>query len=245
MDESGVSLVDAPRRVALFGGSFDPPHWGHLAVAKAARAALRLDSILFAPVGTQPLKPQGASASFEQRLAMTQLAIAEESTFCVSLADEPKTDGAPNYTCGTLQAVRAQLPASAQLFFLMGADSLAGFRRWHRADEIPFIASLVVASRPGERIDDLKALFPSGLRIEAASNALAPSNGASGQLRTYTLRSPAGECAPFYLLPDVEVEVSASQIREQIREPDLFDAEVAAHLPIPVLEYIRRNKLYL
>jgi len=206
---------------------------------------LRLDSVLFAPVGTQPLKPQGAAASFEQRLAMTHLAIAGEPAFSVSLADEPKTNAAPNYTWATLQAVRAELPANTQLFFLMGADSLAGFRRWHRANEIPFIASLVVASRPGERMDDLKALFPSGLRIEPAPNALPASNGAGGQLRTYSLRSPAGDSAPFYLLPDVEVEVSASQIREQIREPDLFNAQVAMNLPIPVLEYIRSNKLYL
>jgi len=63
---------------AYFGGSFDPPHCGHIAVALAARAALALDTVLFAPVGAQPLKPSGPSASFEHRLAMTRLAIAGE-----------------------------------------------------------------------------------------------------------------------------------------------------------------------
>ena len=58
-------------RVAFFGGSFDPPHLGHLAVARAARQALRLDRVLFAPVGAQPLKPKGSTASFPDRLAMT------------------------------------------------------------------------------------------------------------------------------------------------------------------------------
>ena len=64
-------------RVAFFGGSFDPPHCGHLAIARAARGALALDRILFAPVGLQPLKQHGASASFADRVAMTRLAIAE------------------------------------------------------------------------------------------------------------------------------------------------------------------------
>src|SRR5271157_1284328 len=90
------------RRVAFFGGSFDPPHLGHLAVSRAARAALSLDTVLFAPVGTQPLKPHGSTAGFEDRVAMTKLAIAGEPGFAVSLADEPAPSGAPNYTLETL-----------------------------------------------------------------------------------------------------------------------------------------------
>src|SRR5580698_1179182 len=66
------------RRVAFFGGSFDPPHLGHLAIARAARKALELDTVLFAPVGTQPLKAQGATASYQDRLEMTRLAITGE-----------------------------------------------------------------------------------------------------------------------------------------------------------------------
>src|SRR5690348_8506002 len=89
-------------RVAYFGGSFDPPHLGHLAVARAARAALRLDVVLFAPVGAQPLKTQGATASFEDRVAMTRLAIAEEPGMSLSLADAPMSTGAPNYSIDTL-----------------------------------------------------------------------------------------------------------------------------------------------
>jgi nicotinate-nucleotide adenylyltransferase len=216
---------------------------GHLAVAHAAKAALGLDSVLFAPVGAQPLKPFGSTASFEQRLAMTELAIAGDSSFSISLADEPRANGAPNYTWGTLQTVRNELPTEAELFFLMGADSLAGFRRWFRAEEIPFVASLVVASRPGEEIGDLKALFPSGLSIEAAPNP-APSDS-TARVQAYTLRGSGGNRATFYLLPDVEVEISASQIREQIRDPGWSSGEATNHLPFPVLEYIRNNKLYL
>src|ERR1019366_5402072 len=89
-------------RVAFFGGSFDPPHLGHLAIARAARDAFHLDTVLFAPVGAQPLKPEGSSASFEDRLAMTRLAIEGQPGFELSLADAPKpSDGRglkPNYT---------------------------------------------------------------------------------------------------------------------------------------------------
>jgi len=85
-----MEQLAAGRRVAFFGGSFDPPHFGHLAVARAARAALELDAVLFAPVGVQPLKPSGSTASFEDRVAMTRLAIAGEERFEVSLADAPR-----------------------------------------------------------------------------------------------------------------------------------------------------------
>jgi nicotinate-nucleotide adenylyltransferase len=124
------------RRIAFFGGSFDPPHLGHLAVARAARTALALDAVLFAPVGSQPLKPQGSTASFEDRLAMTELAIAEEPGFELSLADEPKPSGAQLYCRHSWICVPALGPDGA-LFCLMGADSFFGLRRWHRSSEIP------------------------------------------------------------------------------------------------------------
>jgi nicotinate-nucleotide adenylyltransferase len=82
---------------------------GHLAVARAARTALALDAVLFAPVGSQPLKPQGSTAGFEDRLAMTKLAITGEPEFEISLADEPKLSGKPNFTVETLEGLRAGL----------------------------------------------------------------------------------------------------------------------------------------
>ena len=234
--------------VAFFGGSFDPPHLGHLGVARAARAALSLDTVLFAPVGTQPLKPQGTEASFEDRLAMTRLAIAAEPGFALSLADAPKQSGAPNYTLETLIALRAQLPPGNTLFCLMGADSFAGFRRWHRAAEIPFVAPLIVASRPGQPMDNLDSALPNGLTMEHVSG---PDRVASAiALRLYVMRNPVGQQAPFYLLPGLHIDISASDIREQIRLFRPSPAEAAAQyphpalLPPPVLEYIRAHHLY-
>src|SRR5579862_2473647 len=135
-------------RVAFFGGSFDPPHLGHLAVARAARELLQLDRVLFAPVGAQPLKPLGSTADFSDRVAMTGLAIAGERGFEVSLIDAPRADGQPNYTLETLSTLRAGLPQGGCLFCLMGADSFTSLRHWHGGAEIPFTASLIVASRP-------------------------------------------------------------------------------------------------
>jgi nicotinate-nucleotide adenylyltransferase len=242
MNGPDILALSAPRRVAYFGGSFDPPHLGHLAVARAAKRALELDTVLFAPVGAQPLKPLGSRASFEERLAMTGLAIAGMPGFSISLADEPKSSGTPNYTWGALQAVRGDFPAGTQLFLLMGADSLAGFRRWFRAAEIPFMASLIVASRPGECVEDLKALFPPGLSVEAtAGPAMAL---ASGDMRPYVLRNSSGDTAMFYFLADVEVEISASQIREQLQDPLHPVTGADSLLPAAVSDFIRAHGLY-
>ncbi|MGA2084712.1 MAG: nicotinate (nicotinamide) nucleotide adenylyltransferase [Terracidiphilus sp.] len=242
MDELIGQPPQGGGRVAFFGGSFDPPHLGHLAVARAARAALGLDPVLFAPVGAQPLKPHGSTASFEDRLAMTRLAIAGEPGFAISLADAPKPSGTPNYTLETLLGLRAELPPDGALFCLMGADSFAGLRRWHRSAEIPFVAPLIVASRPGESLSDLKAALPEGLTVEAV-----PGPGGVGleiEVRSYLLRNPAGDSAPFYLLPGLEVEISASEIREQVRAAAGGRAPERELLPAPVSAYIRAHGLY-
>jgi nicotinate-nucleotide adenylyltransferase len=235
-------------RVAFFGGSFDPPHLGHLGVARAAQAALGLDTVLFAPVGAQPLKPQGSTASFEDRLAMTRLAIAGDPGFAVSLADAPMSSGIPNFTLETLLKLHAELQPEGVLFCLMGADSFAGLRRWHRAAEIPFVAPLIVASRPGEQLDDLKAALPAGLEIEAAGEP--DWKGSEIEIRCYSLRNSAGDSAPFYLLPGLEIEISAREIRDQLRVCGLAETEAEswrpkrALLPDAVSEYIRAHGLY-
>ena len=225
----------AQLRVAFFGGSFDPPHLGHLAAARAAQSALALDRVLFAPVGTQPLKPDGASASFEDRVAMTRLAIAGEPGFEVSLLDSPRPLGQPNYTLDTLRTFRLLNPAT-QLFLLLGADSFALLRNWRGAAEIPFIAAIVVVSRPGQHVDDVARFLPAGVTVVQADGL--PEAGAGAEIRTYTLSNSNGETAPFYLLPDLYVPISASQVRAQTR------AGAPSPLPPAVADYIREHQLY-
>ena len=204
--------------------------------------------MLFAPVGSQPLKPHGSTASFEDRLAMTRLAIAGVPGLSISLADAPKPSGAPNYTLETLESLRAALPPGSSLFCLMGADSFLGLHRWRRADEIPFVAPLIVASRPGQPLDGLRAALPSGLTIETAPEAPLGTSAAKPEVRSYILHNLARETSPFYLLPGLDVEISASQLRERIRDQVLAAPETpaASHelLPKTVLEYIRSHGLY-
>lgn len=144
-------------RVALFGGSFDPVQHGHVAIAQVAAEEMALDTVLFAPVGNQPLKPEGASAPFRDRLQMTGLACRLDPRFEVSDVDGPRVDGRPNYTVDTLAALKEQRPG-AELFLLTGADSLLEVRRWHEPDRVLEMAEWIAVSRPGFDLADLERL---------------------------------------------------------------------------------------
>jgi nicotinate-nucleotide adenylyltransferase len=230
------------RRAAFFGGSFDPPHRGHLAVARAARLALGLDTVLFAPVGAQPLKPSGAAASFEDRVAMTRLALDGEPGCQVSLVDAPKPSGAPNYTLETLEALRSLLAPGSSLFCLMGADAFVGLREWRGSARIPFVAPLIVASRPGLALKDLKTALPAGLTMEPMQRSGAESSGI--EVQVWLVRNANGDTAPFYLLPGLNVDVSATEIRGQVRAALASLAAGQELFPGAVAEYIRSHGLY-
>jgi nicotinate-nucleotide adenylyltransferase len=256
--QEGASPRRGEARVAFFGGSFDPPHLGHLAVARAARAAFALDAVLFAPVGMQPLKPEGPAANFEDRVAMTRLAIVGEPGFQVSLADAPQpasnpadahTSAAgtapkftPNYTIDTLERLRTTLAPDCSLFCLMGADSFFGLPRWHRAAELPFMAPLIVASRPGQPLQDLEAALPTGLSL--ASEKAGIQNEAGVEVRTFVLVNSAGDRTPFYVLPGLDVQISASEIRAQIHAPSSSPSAGGDLVPKAVRAYIAQHGLY-
>jgi nicotinate-nucleotide adenylyltransferase len=216
-------------RVGLFGGSFDPPHVGHVGLARAAQKAAGLDRVLFAPVGLQPLKLEGAHASFSDRVAMTRLAIRNDKGFEVSLLDAPRNgkdgEGKPNYTIDVLEALRKELREGTELFLLMGADSFAGLRRWHRAAEIPMLAELIVASRPWEDLLEPTAMLPAGIRIEASRT----------EPNFYHLRNRANEKGTLRILPDVRYDVSATGLRGEMDERMMDGA---------VLAYVRAKGLY-
>jgi nicotinate-nucleotide adenylyltransferase len=145
-------------RVALFGGTFDPPHRGHLAIAAAAADAFDLDEVLFAPVGHQPLKPHCAQAPFADRFAMLCLACLPDPRFGVSKLDAPHPDGAPNYTIETLTALHQLMPTDT-LFNLVGADSFLNLPHWREPGHLLELAEWIVVSRPGSPLDDLSSLY--------------------------------------------------------------------------------------
>jgi nicotinate-nucleotide adenylyltransferase len=240
-----ASPASAGPRIAFFGGSFDPPHRGHLAIARAAQAALHLDRVLFAPVGAQPLKPHGSTAPFNDRVAMTQLAIANNPAFEICLADAPNQTSSPNFTYHTLLALKDELPPHTALFFLMGADSFLALRYWHRGSEIPFVAPLIVASRPGQSLAEFADLLPTGLSL---ANDCGPSASADAvELQSCILRNDDGATAPFYLLPGLHFDISATAIREEVQsEPSLIPPGQGHHsdLPDAVFDYISAHNLY-
>lgn len=218
--------------IAFFGGTFDPPHLGHLGLARAAQQALALDKVLFAPVAQQPLKPSGSSAGFEDRVAMTQLAITGQPNFEISLADAPNpatASNSPNYTADTLTRLRQSLPAGTDLYLLVGADSLRTLAQWHRAAEIPFLANLIVAARPGEDLTKIATHLPAGITIQRT------------QPNHYRLANTQGQQSQLTLLLDTHYEISATQLRNSIRRNP---STQPALIPEPVLEYIQHHHLY-
>jgi nicotinate-nucleotide adenylyltransferase len=218
-------------RIAFFGGSFDPPHRGHLAIARAARKALALDEVWFAPVGQQPLRSL-ATASYRDRCAMTRLAIRNSRGFRLSMLDAP--GHRPNYTADTLEGIRTQLRKRDELFLLIGADSLLSLPRWHRPADIPFLAQLIVAARPGFELRNLSESLPPGISLTSAEKQKSPG------LLTFTLSGAQNQSARLALLPDLDEDISATEIRNA-----LATGEKATHLlGTEVFRYIHRHHLY-
>jgi nicotinate-nucleotide adenylyltransferase len=152
-----VVEADGRARVAFFGGTFDPPHRGHLSIARAAAHTFGLQKVLFAPVGHQPLKEDLKSSSFADRLEMVRLACKTDHRFEASEVDAPRSDGAPNYTANTLETLRREQPG-VHLFAIAGADSFLTLRKWHEPDKVLELAEWIVVSRPSWPLEKLKRL---------------------------------------------------------------------------------------
>lgn len=219
-------------KIGFFGGSFDPPHRGHIALARLAIERLGLDRVLLAPVGLQPLKHGRPQAGFDDRVAMTRLAIEGQPGLEISLIDAPHPDNRPNYTLETIRSLRASLPGDHRIYFLMGADSFLAIGQWHRAGDMLLACDLVVAARPGFDLSSLTAALPAGITAEGF--------GPQKMGGVLTLRNQAGRTSHLYLLPDLEERASASSIREALESGQsvdrMLDPKVAA--------YIREHQLY-
>jgi nicotinate-nucleotide adenylyltransferase len=134
-------------RIGVFGGTFDPPHVGHLLVAADACEHLALDRIVFVPAGTQPLKAGAISADATARLAMTRLLIGQDPRFEVDPIEIDR--GGLSFMVDTLGAL-ADRWSGAELFLLVGADVLATFDRWRDPAGVRRLATLVVLTRAGD-----------------------------------------------------------------------------------------------
>jgi len=135
-------------RLGLFGGSFDPPHVGHLLVAGDAVDALELDRVIFVPAGVQPLKAGQAVASAAQRVAMVRLLVGDDPRFEVDPVEIERPG--LSYTVDTVAVVASRNPRS-ELFLLVGADILRTFAQWREPERIVQFATLVVLQRADGR----------------------------------------------------------------------------------------------
>ena len=225
------------RRIAFFGGSFDPPHRGHLAIARAAADRFSLDQVLFAPVAHQPLKDAQPATAFLHRYAMTALATQTDPRFVPSLLDAPRDpeQRRPNYTVDTLMRLRTSLAAedgsTTSLFTLLGADSWLNIAHWHQAPQLLALSDWIVVSRPG-------------FSLAHAENALPPQVTAISMqdaAQAYVeLQHPDGTTTRAWFLPAVQEDISATDLRATMRK----DAVTANLVPAAVKQYICKACLY-
>ncbi len=155
-DTLGQEDPDKTYALGIMGGTFDPIHMGHLAVAEQARDVLGLDAVVFMPAGRQPYKIDQDQLAAEKRLEMCRLALSDNENFDVSSL-EVEREGI-TYTIDTLKTVRAHYPSNVKLYFIAGADSIATLADWKDARELSGLASFVGINRPGTKLIGDKAI---------------------------------------------------------------------------------------
>lgn len=144
-------------RLAILGGTFDPIHEAHLALAREAAARFHLDQVLFVPASQPPHKSGVTHAGYEDRVRMTELACAGEPGFEVSRLEQDTT----SYSIETITKVRGRLQHGDELYFIIGADAFAEIETWRRWREVVSAVIFIVASRPGHAYR-----IPDGARVE-------------------------------------------------------------------------------
>lgn len=217
-------------RLGILGGSFNPVHNGHLAIARQTRNLIPLDQILFVPAGDPPHKLTGTLAPAKDRYEMVRLAIASDPTFAVS--DVEINRPGKSYTLDTIRRLRQQYGASTRLFFLIGLDAFLDFPTWREPATLLTLCSFVVISRPGISFRSLASmtLFPA---IPEESLAALDAG------RRSKLEIPLSD----HQLICVHVpptHVSASDIRHRVRQAQ----SVTDLLPASVESYIIQHHLY-
>jgi nicotinate-nucleotide adenylyltransferase len=199
--------------LGVLGGTFDPPHIGHLILAEEARLALGLGQVLFVPAG-DPWRKAGRELSPRgDRLAMVRLAVGDDPYFAVSTIEIEKEG--PSYTAETLTTLHEQFEAGTEVFFIMGADSLADFPHWREPQRVLELARLAVAERHE----------PEDVGLE---EGLAEDLARAMRERVVWLRMPL-------------IAISASAVRDRVRQ----GLSIRYWVPQAVDEYIRQHGLYV
>jgi len=172
-------------RTAIFGGTFDPVHAGHIAAALRAADGFSLDRVLFVVASQPPHKRHAEQADYEDRCRMVELACAEDERLEPSRLEAP-SEGGPSYSIDTIERVRASLQPDDRLFFLIGEDAFADIETWHRADDVLEAVELIVIPRvAGNEVEDQTPSRARVRRLEGfehlASSTEARNRVASGE----------------------------------------------------------------
>lgn len=229
-DTAGQTAAQPHGAVGIFGGTFDPVHFGHLRLAEEAADRLGLDGVRWIPAGqpshraTENKLPPVAAA---HRLEMVRLAVAGNPRFELDAAEADTVQ--PSYTVPTLERLRSasEFGAGRPLVLLLGADAFGGLTSWHRWGEILSLAHIAVAHRPGFPLD-AASLSPALAELFRQRYCDSPDELA---------RSPAGRIAGFAMTP---LAISATGIRAQLAE----NLSPRYLLPDAVIAYIRQHALY-
>lgn len=213
--------------IALLGGSFDPVHHGHVALARLFCELLRPDALHVMP--SRPWQKAALQASDADRVAMLERAF-RDTGLPVVIDQRELVRSTATYTVETLRGLRAELGPQASIVFLMGADQLQNLDSWREWQQLFELANIGVAARPGYTLDQ-QALPP------AVARELAPRLAPPEQVRT----TPAGLVCLAHTLA---VDISATQVRALLREAKEPRTDVNSLVPPVVLDYIQQHHLY-
>jgi len=230
--------------IGLFGGTFDPIHRGHLALAQAAAERYELRQVLFVPANVSPHKQKHAVTPFVHRYAMVALATADQKLFVPSLLEAPAelsapstgqravATNAPSYSIDTVRRLKKMLKKADRLYFLIGIDAFRDIAKWREAKALLAECAFVVASRPGFSLRDVAESLPDGVRPPAAVTKPFQKQAASGDLVLPGLT--------LHLLEGVQQNVSATTIREAATH----GKPLGRWLDPRVAEYVKKMGLY-
>jgi len=220
-----VTAVPKSKLIAVYGGTFDPVHCGHITVARRLLEVFSLDEFVFLPAFHAPHKPDNKPTSAYHRFAMLALATKDEPRMSVSILE--LAYGKKRYTVETLPEI-LNVYANSKVFFVMGADSWKDITTWRDWEKVLLMTNHIVVTRPGYEIG-----------FDHVNQAIRD--------RVIDLRQGAGspeyEAGPqIYITDAVELDVSATVIRDDIREDDRLDRD--EDVPNEVAKYIEKYELY-
>ena len=219
------------KRIAIYGGTFDPVHLAHLEIARRVLKLFEIDELLFVPAQRAPHKVEREVTLPVHRYAMLALATQKDARILVSTFELDAPDR--RYTVDTLAHFRSKFGRSAELFFVMGADSWSEITMWREWERLITMANHIVVTRPGYEID---------------GNQVTPSVAAQivdlrgSDLSHLSSLENEGQARKIFVTDVVMIDISATEIRRAARE-DRID-NLRKLVPLPVVDYISKYKLY-